>query len=50
MANPTQSRPAQSREVRLAARPIGWPTAENFTLATVDLPDWAMARCWCTTP
>jgi len=39
MANPTQSRPAQSREVRLAARPIGWPTAENFTLATVDLPE-----------
>ena len=33
MANPTQS-----REVRLATRPTGWPTTENFALATADLP------------
>ncbi len=29
----------QSREVRLAARPTGWPTPENFAVATVDLPE-----------
>jgi NADPH-dependent curcumin reductase CurA len=26
------------REVRLASRPRGWPTAANFELATVDVP------------
>lgn len=31
--------PTTSREVRLAARPTGWPTTENFTVATVDLPE-----------
>jgi len=27
-----------SREVRLASRPLGWPTAENFELVEVDVP------------
>ncbi len=27
----------QSREIRLASRPRGWPTADNFTLATVSV-------------
>jgi NADPH-dependent curcumin reductase CurA len=27
-----------STEIRLASRPRGWPTLENFTAATVDLP------------
>jgi len=31
--------PIQSREVRLASRPLGEPTLENFAFATVDLPD-----------
>jgi NADPH-dependent curcumin reductase CurA len=29
--------PARSTEIRLASRPIGLPSAENFTLATIDL-------------
>jgi hypothetical protein len=29
----------QGHEFRLASRPHGWPTAENFDYATVDLPD-----------
>ena len=29
----------QSREIRLKSRPTGVPTADNFELATVDLPD-----------
>jgi hypothetical protein len=29
----------QSREIRLKSRPSGLPTAANFELATVDLPD-----------
>jgi NADPH-dependent curcumin reductase CurA len=28
-----------SREIRLAARPTGWPTPADFTLATAELPD-----------
>lgn len=28
----------QAREIRLASRPEGWPTAENFEFATVELP------------
>jgi NADPH-dependent curcumin reductase CurA len=28
-----------SREIRLKSRPVGVPTADNFELATVDLPD-----------
>jgi hypothetical protein len=28
----------KAREIRLAARPRGWPTAETFEHATVDLP------------
>src|SRR5476649_1189460 len=28
-----------SREIRLKSRPSGLPTADNFELATVDLPD-----------
>ena len=28
----------QSREIRLASRPRGWPTVDDFTLATVDVP------------
>ena len=28
-----------SREIRLKSRPVGTPTADNFELATVDLPD-----------
>lgn len=31
------SRP--SREIHLASRPNGWPTAENFRLVEVDVPD-----------
>ena len=31
--------PIQSREVRLASRPQGEPTLENFTFATVEVPD-----------
>ncbi|MDQ2721747.1 MAG: NADP-dependent oxidoreductase [Actinomycetota bacterium] len=31
--------PTTSREVRLAARPTGWPTTENFDVAAVDLPE-----------
>jgi NADPH-dependent curcumin reductase CurA len=27
------------REIRLASRPVGWPTPETFELATVELPD-----------
>ncbi len=27
------------REIRLAGRPQGWPTAETFAVATVDVPD-----------
>jgi NADPH-dependent curcumin reductase CurA len=27
-----------SREIRLKSRPVGWPTDENFELATVELP------------
>ncbi len=27
------------REVHLASRPTGWPTPENFTLVTVDVPE-----------
>lgn len=30
--------PTTSREIRLAARPHGWPTAETFALAEVALP------------
>ena len=29
----------QSREIRLKSRPTGMPTADNFELVTVDLPD-----------
>ncbi len=29
----------KSTEIRLAARPHGWPTADAFTVAEVDLPD-----------
>ncbi|HKT05899.1 MAG TPA: NADP-dependent oxidoreductase [Rugosimonospora sp.] len=29
----------KSREIRLASRPSGWPTPDNFALATVELPD-----------
>jgi NADPH-dependent curcumin reductase CurA len=28
-----------SREIRLASRPVGWPTPETFALAAVELPD-----------
>ena len=28
----------ESREIRLAARPQGWPVLENFTLARVEVP------------
>jgi len=31
--------PTKSREVRLASRPIGIPTLDNFSFATVDVPD-----------
>ena len=31
--------PIQSREVRLASRPQGEPTLDNFSFATVELPD-----------
>ncbi|GAA1859033.1 NADP-dependent oxidoreductase [Paeniglutamicibacter psychrophenolicus] len=30
-----------STEIRLASRPTGWPTPENFETATVQLPDLA---------
>ena len=29
------------REIRLASRPSGWPTSDNFALATVDVPELA---------
>jgi hypothetical protein len=29
----------QSREIRLKSRPVGLPTADNFELASVELPD-----------
>jgi hypothetical protein len=29
----------RSREIRLAARPSGWPTADTFALAEVELPE-----------
>jgi NADPH-dependent curcumin reductase CurA len=29
----------RGREIRLASRPDGWPTAENFTLAAIDVPE-----------
>ncbi len=29
----------KSREIHLASRPTGWPTAENFRLVGVDLPE-----------
>ena len=29
----------KSREIRLKSRPVGTPKAENFELATIDLPD-----------
>lgn len=29
----------ESREIRLASRPVGTPTADNFELATVTVPD-----------
>jgi NADPH-dependent curcumin reductase CurA len=28
-----------SREIRLASRPTGWPTADNFALASVEVPE-----------
>ncbi len=28
-----------SREIRLASRPNGWPTSENFATAEVELPE-----------
>ena len=31
--------PISSREIRLASRPQGEPTADNFSFATVELPD-----------
>src|SRR3974390_1022386 len=31
--------PITSREVRLASRPTGEPTLDNFSFATVELPD-----------
>ena len=31
--------PTQSREIRLASRPRGEPTLDNFSFATVELPD-----------
>jgi NADPH-dependent curcumin reductase CurA len=34
----------QSTEVRLAARPHGWPTAETFEITRVELPDLAPGR------
>jgi NADPH-dependent curcumin reductase CurA len=30
--------PSTGVEIRLASRPKGWPTAENFTIAEVDVP------------
>ncbi|RAK61009.1 NADP-dependent oxidoreductase [Phenylobacterium hankyongense] len=30
---------ATAREIRLKSRPVGLPTADNFEMATVDLPD-----------
>jgi NADPH-dependent curcumin reductase CurA len=31
--------PVRSQEVRLAARPHGWPTAETFAIAETEVPD-----------
>ncbi|MFD1146146.1 NADP-dependent oxidoreductase [Saccharothrix hoggarensis] len=33
--------PTTTREIRLAARPVGEPTPDHFTLATADLPELA---------
>lgn len=35
-----------SREIRLASRPTGLPTAANFTLAQTKLPSLQDRRCW----
>ena len=37
----TPSTTASPREWRLAARPTGWPTREDFELATSVLPELA---------
>lgn len=37
----TESLPTSTREIHLASRPHGEPTAENFSLAEVPLPDLA---------
>ena len=38
----------KSTEIRLAARPTGWPTPETFDVAEVDLPGpgagWVLVR------
>ena len=33
-----------SREIRLKSRPVGMPSAENFELATVTVPDPRRAK------
>ncbi|PKW26703.1 NADP-dependent oxidoreductase [Phycicoccus duodecadis] len=39
MTDTTSATPsAAPREVRLAARPVGWPTPDDFELATSDVP------------
>jgi NADPH-dependent curcumin reductase CurA len=38
---PTDSTTAAPREVRLAARPVGWPTHADFSLAPSTLPELA---------
>lgn len=35
----TKAMPTQSREIRLASRPQGEPSLDNFSFATVELPD-----------
>ena len=37
------------REIQLAARPHGEPTADDFRLVEVEVPDPARARCWSAT-
>ena len=41
MTDTTPQAAAAPREVRLASRPVGWPTPDDFSVAESDLPDLA---------
>jgi hypothetical protein len=40
----TRTLPTKATEIRLASRPHGWPTAENFEFAEVDVPSPASGQ------